>query len=149
MVVKNRSRREDWYIRNLYRFYFMTGLLHVLISLLVFLDHMGLMILDYTTLYEMTVLSFVYSLFYLSIPVLIFFSFILKLLRYTRKNFWLVLPLGVWILQFLLLYLSTTSKLVGISAFLSFFLYGCVGFGVGVKGINQIRKHENLELNRD
>lgn len=139
---------EDWYIRNLYRFYFVTGLLHLIISILILLDLSGIEKVDYTTLYEMAMMSFVSSVLYFSIPILFFLPFIIKLIRYGRKNFWLGFPLWVWIFQFSLLIFSHNRFLAAL-AFLFFFFYGILGFLAGIHGIGQIRKYENLELNKE
>ena len=138
---------EDWYIRNLYRFYFMTGLLYLIITVLILLDLAGVHELEYDTLYGMAVFSFVYFVIYLGIPVLFFLPFIIKLIRFGRKNFWLGLPLWIWIFQFLLLILSY-SKIFAAISFLFFSLYGLLGLSAGLYGIRQIRKYESLELKK-
>lgn len=149
MIPALRLPPEDWYIRNMYRFYFLTGLLHFYSSSLILLDLIGLYQFDYDNFYEVSYISFIMIVVYMAIPLLFFLPFVIKLMRYARKNLWLSLPFSLWIFMFLFISLSEYQQIFRVFAFLFFISYSFVAIASGLHGIKLIKRYDDLKLNRD
>lgn len=148
MLPEVRLPTEDEYIIYLYRFYFTTGLGHAIISIFMFLDLLGLSEFDYANFYETSYVTLLFSMVYGFIPFLFFLPFLVKLVRYSRKNKWLSFPILVWLSQFLFASLSPYSEFFTALALMCFVVYGFTGMAAGIHGIKQMRVYQNLTLRR-
>lgn len=149
MLPVMRLPTEDLYITNMYKFYFTTGLIHVIISILMLLDLLGISEFSYSNFNEVSYIFMVYSIIFFFIPFLFMVPFLSKLIRYRRKNKWLSLPLVPWVLQVLFALLADYSSIFLVLAYFCFISYGIVGFAAGLHGLKLIKLHDELTLNRD
>lgn len=140
---------EDRYIINMYKFYFTTGLIHLLISVLMLLDLIGILEFSYSNFNEVSYIFMMYSIFYFFIPFLFLMPFLSKLIRYRRKNLWLSVPLLPWVSQFVFAGFIDYSQIFLGLAYVCFITYGIVGFAAGIHGLKLMKKHENLTLTRE
>ena len=140
---------EDHYIINMYKFYFTTGLIHVIISVLMFLDLIGLSEFSYSNFEELAYIFLIYFIIFFFIPFLFLVPFLFKLIRYGRQNIWLSLPLVPWFSQFLFALLTDYSPIFLVLAYGCFILYGIIGLSAGLHGLRLMRLYDNFTLNRD
>jgi hypothetical protein len=140
---------EDRYITSMYKFYFTTGLIHVIISVLMLLDLLGISEFSYSNFNELSYIFLVYSMIFFIIPFLFLVPFLFKLIRYSRKNKWLSFPLVPWLLQVVFALLADYSSIFLLLAYFCFITYGILGFAAGLHGLRLVKLHENLTLNRD
>lgn len=146
MLPETQLSSEDRNITFMYKFYFITGLIHSIISFFILLDLIGISDFNYSNFYEVSYIFFIFLLIYLFFPFLFLVPFLSKLIKYYRKNKWLSLPLAVFVSQFLFIGLTDYSPIFKVPAFICFIGYGIVGVAAGIHGIRQIKLHENLSL---